>query len=225
MIMRPRTAEREFWNDPRIVRYFSQKPSDPRVMARLLRVPEPTTKVVLDIGCGAGRNSIAAAALGFIVHMCDPNPAMINEAAKGTGSHRDESSRRQHIVYGAMTALPYQSGLFDVLVACGVLHQAYSLAEYHRAVSELGRVARRGCVVTLNTFTNRVIDSRLVRVRKEPYSFITAEGLPLTLLPKEVFYRMMDQYGMQLEEEICEEIKIENTGPRAVLRANFVKVG
>lgn len=218
------TAEKQFWNDPKIVEYFSQKLPDPVVVQRLSRMPEPRTKVLLDLGCGTGRNAIAAMALGFMVHMCDPNPAMIKATIESVKSRFDGSTSYQRVIYGMMTALPYRSYLFDVVIACGVLHQADSLHQYNLVMSELSRVARQGCVVALNVFTNKVVDSRLVRVTDEPHSFITAEGLPMTLLPKQVFYEMIAEYGFQLEEEVCEEIKIENTGPRAILRANFVKI-
>lgn len=220
----PQTAEGRFWNDPKIVDYFSGKPPDPMVMQRISRIPVPQTKVILDLGCGTGRNAIAAMALGFMVHMCDPNPAMVGATTESVKTHFCSSALYQRVIYGMMTTLPYKSHIFDVVIACGVLHQADSLAQYGLAMSELSRVARKGCIVALNVFTNKVVDFHLVRVVGEPYSFITAEGLPMTLLPKRVFYQMMGEYRFQLEEEICEEVKIENTGPRAILRANFVKI-
>ena len=221
MTIYQQVPETAFWNDPKITEYFSQKSPDPLVVERLLRIPSPQTKMLLDLGCGTGRNAIVAMAIGFIVHMCDPNPAMVEATRKNIAARYGSVSRR--LIYGVMTSLPYRSCLFDAIVACGVLHQASSLGEYHLAIGEMSRVARRGCVVTLNIFTNKIIDSRLVSVHGEPYSFITAEKLPMTLLPKKVFYQLMSQYSFQLEREVCEEIKVENTGPRAVLRATFIK--
>lgn len=49
----------------------------------------------------------------------------------------------------------------------------------------------------------------------------TKEGLLMTLLPKELFYEIMAENGFSIEEEYCEETKLENTGPRTVLRARF----
>ena len=46
----------------------------------------------------------------------------------------------------------------------------------------------------------------------------------MTLLPKELFYTLMEAEGLQLETELAEDIKLENTGPRAVLRSNFIKL-
>ena len=221
MTIYQQVPETAFWNDPKTIEYFSQKPPDPLVMERLSRILSPQTKMLLDLGCGTGRNAIAAMAIGFIVHMCDPNPAMVEATRKNIASHYGLVSQR--LIYGVMTSLPYRSSLFDAIVACGVLHQASSLSEYHLAISETSRVARQGCVVTLNIFTDKMIDSCLVSVHGEPYSFITAEKLPMTLLPKKVFYQLMEQYSFQLEQEICEEIKVENTGARAILRATFVK--
>ena len=175
-----------FWNRSEVVQYFAQKQPDPLVLQRLARIPEPHTKVVLDLGCGTGRNGIAAATLGFAVHLCEPNRAMVQAAIGNikSNSDRDRLAVRQHILYGEMTALPYQSHLFDAVIACGVLHQAPSLAEYDRATSELSRVSRDGSIVTLNVFTNIFVDSSLVAITGTPHSFITAEGLPMTLLPK-----------------------------------------
>lgn len=218
-----RASEEKFWNDPKIIEYFSRKPPDPLVAERLSQIPCPQMKTVLDLGCGTGRNAISAIALGFLVHMCDPNPAMINAAAKNIASHGKWSNLEKRLVHGMMTALPYRSDAFDAIITCGVLHQANSLEEYQLAMSELSRVARQGCVVMLNVFTNMVDDPCLIQIPGQAHSFITGERLPMTLLPREIFYQLMRRYSFQLEREICEEVKIENTGPRAILRANFLK--
>ncbi len=157
MIYPHTAAEGRFWNDPKIVANFAERPADPLVVQKLSQIPTPQSKVILDIGCGAGRNSVAAIALGFVVHMCDPNPAMIEATIKSTQSGVDRATVGQRIVYGMISALPYRSCLFDAVIACGVLHQASSLAEYRLAMSELGRVTRPGCVVMLNIFTDQVV--------------------------------------------------------------------
>ena len=218
-----KSNEAGFWNNPEIVCYFSGKPPDPMVVERLSRIPIPHTKNLLDVGCGAGRNAIAAIALGFRVHMCDPNPAMIRVTASRLAPLIGRTTINRRLIYAIMTSLPYHDCMFDAIIACGVLHQASSLDEYRRAIRELSRVAHDGCVITLNVFTNKVMDPRFRKITGEPYSVITFEGLPMTLLSRDVLYMLMEEQGLKLEHEICEEVKMENTGLRSILRVNFIK--
>lgn len=215
--------EARFWNNPEIVHYFSSKSPDPAVIERLSRIQMPHTKNLLDLGCGAGRNTVVAIAFGFAVYMCDPNPAMIKATASRLTPLIDKAVIARRLIYAIMTALPYYDCMFDAIITCGILHQANSLDEYRLAIQELSRVARKGCIITLNVFTNKVMDPGFDKIIGEPYSVITTQGLPMTLLSRDVLYMLMEERGLKLENEICEEVKMENTGPRSILRANFIK--
>lgn len=215
--------EIKFWNDAEITKYFATKPADPRVKARLEKVNNSADKTILDLGCGGGRHSELVLQLGFSLRSIDVNPQMIEFTRSRIKPYIKDKNLGEIVSYGSIENIPYLDELFDGIVTTGVLHQAKDLEEYKVTINELSRVLKPGGFITLNIFTNRDWDDSYEVVSQEGYTVRTKEGLYMTLLPKELFYFLMENVGLILEEELIEETKMENTGPRTVLRANFIK--
>ena len=123
---------------------------------------------------------------------------------------------------GGINNIPFNEK-FDVIIATGVLHQAKSFEEYEKAIKEIDRVSKKGTLVCMNVFTNKTMDKTYQVINQKHTVVITNEGLWMTLLSKNDIYALFLKYGFNLEKEISEDIKMENTGPRVVLRANFIK--
>lgn len=210
-----------FWQQDQNVSYFAKKPADPRIVAKLTPVQNKSNLQALDLGCGGGRHTQLLFDLGFAVSACDVNNSMLTY----TRSRMQGKLPADKIVLGSITSLPYPNAFFDVIVTTGVLHQATSLADYQLALSELSRVAKDNCLVLLNIFTNKVLDDSYTFLDDTKLSIQTKEGLSMTLLPKDMFISLMTANGFQLLDDYGEDIKAENTGPRAVFRANFIKQG
>lgn len=217
------THEKVFWNNKDIVSYFNSKPPDPRIKERLLKMDRRVSKKALDIGCGAGRHTELLCQLGFITYACDINSEMIKATQLRVKNYYSDADRPKYILFGDMSNLPFNKDFFDLIISTGVLHQAHSFQEYELAIKELSRVLKRGGEIALNVFTNKVIDSTFKTITGEQYTVLTKEGLHMTLLPKKLFYELMRNNHLLLKEELSEDIKKENTGIRAVLRANFIK--
>ena len=87
---------------------------------------------VLDVGCGLGALSAAAAARGAVVTGVDLAEGMLAEA------------RRRHpdveFVHADAEALPFADGAFDVALGAFIVNH---LPHAERAAAELARVARR----------------------------------------------------------------------------------
>ncbi len=213
-------AETDFWNSKHIVNYFADKPADPVVKERLGKIAQPVGKQALDLGCGGGRHSELLAHNGFEVTAVDLNPEMLSH----TQSRLKRRNLSANLARMSIANLGFRNNSFDVVVSTGVLHQAKSLNEYDRAVREVARVLKSGGAFTGNIFTRSAWDDTYtVPDPREPHTVVTKEGLWMTLLPKEMFYELGRQHGLQLEQEVTEDIRQENTGPRAVLRAHFYK--
>lgn len=210
-----------FWNSPKNVSYFRDKPADFRIRGRLERLlGESVTNnglTALDLGCGGGRHTEMLLDMGFKTSILDLNPQMLRCTIKRVGR-----SRLASVAKGSITRLPFKDQAFDVVVTTGVLHQARSLHEYELAIGELARTVKAGGVVCLNIFTSSILDETYIRL---PQAFVyqTKEGLDMSLLPKSTFYELMNWYGLALEEEVSEDVVDENTGKRSVLRCNFMK--
>lgn len=209
-----------FWNDSDIVNYFALKPADPLITKRLEQTTLHTGASALDLGCGGGRHSELLAQFGYETVSVDVNPAMI--------AHTQHRLARQslvgHCAMMSISGLGFASGTFDIVVSTGVLHQAKSDAEYNKAISEVSRVLKPGGLFLMNVFTNATWDETYrVPNAHEPNTVLTAEDLWMTLISKESLYARAMNNGLLLEEELGEIVRRENTGPRSVLKAHFIK--
>jgi len=211
-----------FWNKKENIEYFESKPADPIVVKYLSNVKDRTNLRALDLGCGGGRHTELLLKKGFKTFAIDINDSMIQSTANRIRKFKLENNL--NIKIGGILDIPYENSFFDFVITTGVLHQAKNVNEYKKAIKELSRVCKNGAIIQLNIFTNKVMDPGYKYLNTEEYVVITREGLPMTLLPKDMFYTMMKEQNLILEEEYAEEIKQENTGPRSVLRSRFKKV-
>jgi SAM-dependent methyltransferase len=97
---------------------------------------------VLDLGCGAGRNAIPLARLGWTVFGMDLSWPMLCAAAQR--AREDPIDGRLHLALAAMDGLPVRDRCTDLLIAHGIWNLARSGAEFRRALGEAARVARSG---------------------------------------------------------------------------------
>lgn len=212
----------DFWNDEDMANYFAKKPADPRIVELLNTFYadiDNSNVHALDLGCGGGRHSQMLAELGLHLSSVDINEGM----REATARRLERSGLSSDIREGSIQSIPYEDDTFGVIVTTGVLHQARSFEEYRTCVQELSRVTKSGGIVALNIFTNAVWDDTYKPVEGEEFTITTQEGLLMTVLPKEIFVELMDEAGFTLFEDQGEDIKRENTGPRAVFRAVFMK--
>lgn len=212
------SSEKEFWNNNEIVDYFAAKPADPVIVERLHKLQ--SQGAALDLGCGGGRHSEILAQLGYAVTAVDVNPAML----EATKNRLEPQSLPVQLAMMSIGGLGLANESFNVVISTGVLHQAKSFQEYDKAISEVARVLKPNGLFSGNIFTNRSWDNTYsLPNNEESYTVVTREGLWMTLLPKDIFYEMTSSHGLELEQEIVEEIKQENTGERAVLRFHMRK--
>jgi tRNA (uracil-5-)-methyltransferase TRM9 len=91
--------------------------------------------LVLDAGCGNGRNLLAAGAGGHSAVGLDASRAMLRKArAKGAWP----------LARADLRAIPFRGGAFDAALAIAVVHHVETEAGRLRALRELGRVLRPG---------------------------------------------------------------------------------
>jgi SAM-dependent methyltransferase len=111
----------------------------------------------LDIGCGAARNALPLAGLGYHVAATDLSAPML-EAARARVLAASAPAAVD-LVLAPMQPLPFASRVFDLIVAHGIWNLAGSGAEFRAAVGEAARVARPGAGLFVFTFSRHTLPS------------------------------------------------------------------
>lgn len=105
--------------------------------AQLLK--EKGARLVLDLGCGAGRHLVYLAKEGFEVHGAD-----ISETGLEYARHwLSEEGLAAELVRADMTQISYPDGFFDAAISTFVIYHG-SLEDMHRTLGEIHRVLRPG---------------------------------------------------------------------------------
>jgi SAM-dependent methyltransferase len=135
---------------------------------------------VLDVGCGAGRNAIPLARLGWHVVGVDLSWPMLLAAAERI---RAESlGDRLRIVLAPMGQIPARDDSFDFVIAHGVWNLARSSAEFRGALRETARVARPGAALFVFTFSRHTFPPEVEPIPNESFVFTQFSGQPQCFL-------------------------------------------
>ena len=141
--------------------------------AQLGRVHSPR---LLDIGCGAGRNAVPLARLGWHVVGTDSSQPMLRAAAAREGG------RSLCLANAEMAALPIQGATVDFIVAHGIWNLARSGDEFRAAVHEAARVARPGAALFVFTFSRHTLPAAVEPIAGETFVFTQFSGAPQCFL-------------------------------------------
>ena len=117
----------------------------------------------LDLGCGAGRNALPIAQLGWKVVGVDLSWPMLVAAA--TRVREDGLDDRLRLMLAPMDYLPARDRSFDLVIAHGIWNLARSAVEFRRAVGEAARVARPGAGLFVFTFSRNTFPPQITARR------------------------------------------------------------
>jgi len=189
------------WSAPGTVAGFAQSPPNAVLMtfAEHERRREGRTRA-LDIGCGAGRNAIPLARLGWRVTGIDLSWPMLCAAAERVRD--DHLADRLHLVLAPMDVLPVRDGSCDLVIAHGIWNLARSAAEFRRSVREAARVARTGAGLFVFTFSRNTIPPDAEPVRGEPFVFTQFSGQPQCFLTEEQLIAELAAAGFVREPSV-----------------------
>jgi SAM-dependent methyltransferase len=135
---------------------------------------------VLDLGCGAGRNAVPLARLGWTVVGTDLSWPMLCAAA--TRIREDRLADRLHLVLAPMESIPAKNRSFDLVIAHGIWNLARSASQFRRALDEAARVAKPGAGLFLFTFSRNTFPPQTEPVAGEPFVFTQFSGEPQCFL-------------------------------------------
>ena len=151
----------------------------------------------LDLGCGAGRNALPLAALGWDVVGLDNSLPMLAAAQKRTampfvGAADAVRGGGMVLALAAMERIPLAEASCDFLVAHGIWNLARSAAEFRRALGEAARVAAPGAALFVFTFSRNTFPPATAPVAGELFVFTRFSGQPQCFLTAE---QLIDELG------------------------------
>ena len=145
----------------------------------------------LDIGCGAARNALPLAQMGFQVtgtDLSEPMLAAARERINAAGIPVD-------FVLAPMAPLPFRNESFDFVIAHGIWNLAHSGAEFRDAVKEAARVSRPGSGLFLFTFSRNTLPPDAQPDPGEVFVFSSWNGEPQCFLTEDQLLEELSRAG------------------------------
>jgi SAM-dependent methyltransferase len=135
------------WTDDGTVDGFRTAPPNPALIEYARRLLGDRRRArALDIGCGAGRNAVPIAALGWRVTGIDFSQPMLEAARARAGGLPLRVAR------ATFERLPVCDACCDLVVAHGIWNLSTSDDQFEAGLREAARVARPGARLFVATF-------------------------------------------------------------------------
>jgi SAM-dependent methyltransferase len=182
------------WSDPGTVAGFTKSAPN----AVLLQFAEEEfrrsgRKCALDLDCGAGRNAVPIARLGWKVLGTDLSWPMLCAAARRTWEARLDD--HLCLVLAPMERIPVRDRSVDLLIADGIWNLARSAAQFRRARREAARVAKSRAGLFVFTFSRNTFPPETEPVPGEPFVFTQFSGDPQCFLTETQLIAELDRVG------------------------------
>jgi len=103
-------------------------------------------KLVLDLGCGAGRHTVCLAKNGFDVVGVDVSKSALRIAKEWT---QEEDLKEATLAQASMISIPFRDSIFDAVISVSVIHHAVK-TDIEATVCEVHRILKRNGVLLAN---------------------------------------------------------------------------
>lgn len=101
-------------------------------------------RVVLDAGCGEGRNLTYFSNEKFDIYGIDREPLAIKMCQM-----RFQACPKDHFIIGRLNSMPWKDEFFDLVISSAVLHFSASHTEFFQMWAEHTRVTKKGGLLFL----------------------------------------------------------------------------
>ncbi|MGH8639026.1 MAG: class I SAM-dependent methyltransferase, partial [Burkholderiales bacterium] len=163
------------WSGAGMVAGFSQSAPNQTLMGFAAAERHNGTRA-LDIGCGAARNALPLARLGWDVIGLDLSWPMLRAAVER--GRQPVHGGRLEFALAPMEQLPIRDASVDLIVAHGIWNLASSSSQFRAAVREAARVARPAAALFVFTFSRTTLRPDDQPVAGEPFVFTQFSGEP-----------------------------------------------
>jgi tellurite methyltransferase len=155
--------------------------------------------MILDAGCGMGRNIHYAMQSGAQVFGVDQNPeAIANLRSIAAGfSHIDPE---QNFKVASVEELPYEAEIFDLVISSAVLHFAHNLEHFEAMLNSMWRVLKPGGYFFCRLASEIGIENLVQFIGNGRY--LLPDGSERFLVNQEMLLRLTKKLGGELHEPI-----------------------
>lgn len=155
--------------------------------------------IILDAGCGGGRNLVYFLRQGNQVYGTDQNPQAIDhvralaaELAPGLPPENFKESR--------VESLPFEDEKFDLVISNAVLHFAADENHFYRMVGEMWRVLKSGGMFFARLASSIGIEDKIELIENRCYHL--PDGSERFLVDEQMLLRLTEDLGGVLGEPL-----------------------
>ncbi len=207
---------KKFW-DKEVKNFSNDDPSE-YLLNFFSQIKKRKNRKILDLGCGAGRNTLMLCKLGFKVYGCDLNREMVLETRRKLPVHF-----KNNIIICDIVSLPYYDNFFDFVLSNGIFHNAVSFQDFEKAISETTRILKvRGSLVVNVFIMDPTLKGNLKVIPQSKKLYLTQEKLPMVLLSLEELISVFKKKKLYLQSYGTRKVEIA-TGERKVFKGVFKK--
>ena len=165
------------WSAPGTVEGFATSAPNPVLMSYAARVlAHSAGHIAVDIGCGAGRNAVPLAALGWRVLGIDLSAPMLAAAMRRRAATPEPGAFAAAMA--PMEQLPIADHCAHLIVAHGIWNLAPGDAVFRRAIREAARIAAPNAALFVFTFSRHTLPADARALPGESFAFTQFSGTP-----------------------------------------------
>lgn len=189
------------WSAPRTVEGFATSPPNPVLLSYAARVLEHSQgRLAVDIGCGAGRNGVPLASLGWHVLGLDLSAPMLAAAANRAAS--TPTPLTFAVAMAPMERLPVASGSAQLIVAHGIWNLAPSDAVFRAGIREAARIAAPGAALFVFTFSRHTLQPDAQPLPDQTFAFTQFSGTPQCFVTDSQLIDELRDAGFERDEAV-----------------------
>lgn len=167
--------------------------TDIYLIDQILKGRFKTGDIILDAGCGGGRNLSWFLKNQFEVYGVDTNVETINELKK---SQPNVSS---HFMVSAVENMPFDDQAFDVIISSAVLHFAKNVAHFFSMTKEMLRVLKEDGILFIRMASDIGIEKKVVALGDGIYNI--PDGSTRFLLTRSILQELLQTLPVKMIED------------------------
>lgn len=149
------------------------------ILDQILKDRYQSGDIILEAGCGNGRNLKWFYKNGFKIHGTDINLKRLD------GCKSIYTEQKEHFIEAELENMPYESNTFDHVICIAVLHFANDLSQYLKMFEELLRILKPQGSLLIRTATNFGIENQVQEMGSGVFNL--PDGSTRFLLTSDIF--------------------------------------